>query len=66
MTAILNAALNGKAITKEKECSIGKTKYCFNIKLIPTAFEDGLSGVTISLENITEQKRIENELRTSE
>ena len=66
MTANLNAALNRKAITKEKECSIGKTEYCFNIKLIPTAFEDGLPGVTIILENITEQKRIEDELRTSE
>jgi PAS domain S-box-containing protein len=48
------------------ECNIGKTEYCFNIKLIPTAFEDGLPGVTIILENITEQKRIEDELRTSE
>jgi PAS domain S-box-containing protein len=62
----LKAALNGKQITQEMECSVNKTEYCFNIKIIPTTFEDGLPGVTIILENITERKRMEEELRKSE
>ncbi len=66
MMTNLKAALNGKQITQEMECSVGETEYCFNIKIIPTTFEDGLPGVTIILENITERKRMEEELRESE
>lgn len=62
MVTNLKAALNGKQITQEMECSVGETEYCFNIKLISTTFEDGLPGVTIILENITERKRMEEEL----
>jgi len=38
----------------------------FRFKIIPTVFEDGSPGVTIILEDITEQKRAEEALRTSE
>lgn len=62
----LRAALNGKQITKEIDYSIGETEYCFNAKIVPTTFEDGLPGVTVILENITERKRMEEALRKSE
>jgi PAS domain S-box-containing protein len=66
MTSNLKAALNGKQLTQELDYSAGKTEYCFNVKIIPTTFEDGLPGVTVILENITERKRMEEELRKSE
>ena len=66
ITSNLKAALNGKEITQEIECSVGETEYYFNIKIIPTTFEDGLPGVTMILENITERKMMEEELRESE
>lgn len=66
ITSNLKVALNGKQITQEMDCSAGETEYCFNIKIIPTTFEDGLPGVTVILENITERKRMEEALRKSE
>lgn len=62
----LEAALNGKEIKREMDCSVGEIDYCFNVKIVPTTFEDGLPGVTVILENMTERKRIEEELRKSE
>jgi PAS domain S-box-containing protein len=62
----MRAALNGKQITQKIVYSVGETEYCFNTKIIPTTFEDGLPGVTVILENITESKRMEEELRKSE
>jgi PAS domain S-box-containing protein len=62
----LRAALNGKQITQEMDYSVGDTEYCFNTKIIPTTFEDGLPGVTVILENITERKKMEEALRKSE
>lgn len=66
MKSSLKAALNGKRIKKEMECSIGGAQYYCNIKIIPTTFEDGLPGVTLILEDITERKRMEEELRKRE
>ena len=54
--------MNGKKITQELECSIGEAQYYFNLKIIPTTFEDGLPGVTMILEDITEHKKMEEEL----
>jgi PAS domain S-box-containing protein len=62
----LEAALNGKQIKQEMDFSVGETDYCFNVKIVPTTFEDGLPGVTVILENMTERKRMEEELRKSE
>jgi PAS domain S-box-containing protein len=62
----LEAALKGEQIKREMECSVGEIDYCFNVKIVPTTFEDGLPGVTVILENITEHKRMEEELRKSE
>lgn len=58
----LNAALNGKRVNQEIECSIEGTRYYCNLKIIPTTFDDGLPGVTMILEDITERKRMEEEL----
>jgi PAS domain S-box-containing protein len=66
ITSNLEAALNGKQIKKEIECSVDETDYCFNVKMFPTTFEDGLPGVTVILENMTERKRMEKEIRESE
>lgn len=66
ITSNLKVALNGKQITQEMDCSVGETEHCFNIKIIPTTFEDGLPGVTVILENVTERKRMEEALRKSE
>ena len=62
----LKASLNGKEITREMAFSVGEEEFYFNVKLVPTTFDDGLPGVTIILENITERKRMEEELRQSE
>ena len=62
----LESALHGKQIKQEMEYSAGEMDYCFNVKIVPTTFEDGLPGVTIILENMTERKRIEEALRKSE
>jgi PAS domain S-box-containing protein len=66
ITSNLEAALNGKQIKQEMECSAGEIDYCFNVKIVPTTFEDGLPGVTVILENMTERKRMEKALRKSE
>jgi PAS domain S-box-containing protein len=65
ITSNLEAALNGKQIKKEIEYSTDETDYCFNVKIVPTTFEDGLPGVTVILENMTESKRMEKKLRES-
>jgi PAS domain S-box-containing protein len=62
----LEAALNGKEIKREMESSVGEIDYCFNVKVVPTTFEDGLPGVTVILENMTERKSMEEALRKSE
>ncbi|MGD9130598.1 MAG: PAS domain-containing protein [Candidatus Bathyarchaeota archaeon] len=62
----LESALHGKQIKQEMEYSAGEIDHCFNIKIVPTTFEDGLPGVTVILENMTERKRMEEELRKSE
>ncbi len=43
----------------------GKINY-FNVKLIPIVFDEGDTGVTILIEDITERKRIERAIRESE
>jgi PAS domain S-box-containing protein len=58
----IKAALNGKRVTKEIEFPLNEKKCYFNVKIIPTTFEDGLPGVTMILEDITERKKMEKEL----
>ena len=58
----LKEALSGKRVRKEIGCTIGKKQRYFNLKIIPTTFEDGLPGVTMILEDITDRKMMEDEL----
>ena len=66
MMSKLKATLNGKGTTQEIEFLADEEKQHFKIKLISTTFEDGLPGVTIILENITERKKLEQKLKKSE
>jgi len=66
MMSKLKATLNGKGTTQEIEFLTDEEKQHFKIKLISTTFEDGLPGVTIILENITERKKMERKLKKSE
>lgn len=62
MQSSIKAALNGKRVTKEIEFPLNGLQCYFNLKIIPTTFEDGLPGVTMILEDITERKKMEKEL----
>ena len=62
MQSNIKTALNGKRVTKEIELLINKTQHSFNLKIIPTTFEDGLPGVTMILEDITERKQMKKRL----
>lgn len=51
----------------DEEIQIPKDEgHIFRQKLIPTVFEDGKKGMTILLENITDKKKSDTALRTSE
>ncbi|PVX26032.1 MAG: hypothetical protein CW691_02660 [Candidatus Bathyarchaeum sp.] len=63
MATKLKDALDGKGTNQKIELTTNKQKHYFNIKLISTTFEDGLPGVTIILENITELKKLEKTLQ---
>ncbi len=43
----------------------GSTKYLY-VKLVPTTFEDGRQGVTVILDDVTEQRRAEAAIRESQ
>jgi PAS domain S-box-containing protein len=66
MKSNLKSALNGKRKNMELKLLVGKSVCFFNLKIVPTTFEDGLPGVTLILEDITERKTIEEKLRKSE
>jgi PAS domain S-box-containing protein len=58
-------ALEGKESMIEACYSSKKVRY-FEIKFIPMVFDDGEKGVTILMENITERKKAEENLKESE
>jgi len=62
----IKEALDGRDSTMEISFPMGEREFYFRIKLIPTTFDDGRQGVTILLEDITERKKAEEELRLSE
>ncbi|MCK4433708.1 MAG: PAS domain S-box protein [Methanomicrobia archaeon] len=62
----IKEALDGRDSTREINFPMGEREFYFRIKLIPTTFDDGRQGVTILLEDITERKKAEEELRLSE
>lgn len=60
--AAIKKALDGIDSTREIKFSQVEEEFYFRMKLLPTTFDDGGLGVTIILENITEQKRAEEAL----
>ena len=60
--AAIKEALDGKDSTRELKFLWAGEEAYFRMKLLPTTFDDGGLGVTIILENITEQKRAEEAL----
>ena len=53
-------------LTIELKFQIAEVEFYFNIKIIPTTLIDGSQGVTLVMEDITERKSMEEELRESE
>jgi PAS domain S-box-containing protein len=62
----ISLALNGKEHTVDAYYKNSHKEYYFIVKLIPAIFEDGEKGVTMIMSDVTERKRIENEIRESE
>ena len=58
--------LEGNDSSIEQAFQIGDAVFHFNIKFIPTTFQDGSLGVTLIMENITERKMMEIAVRESE
>jgi len=59
-------ALNGREVTEELRFLRHDRELFFRAKFLPTVFNDGAPGVTIILEDITEERRAEEALRESE
>lgn len=55
-------ALDGKELTIEKRYEQNNQIRYFNIKLVPTTFDDGEPGVTLIIEDITERKISEEKM----
>jgi PAS domain S-box-containing protein len=63
MMSKIKGALEGKEFSMEKDFRFKGKVFYSRVKLVPTTFDDGEPGVTIIMEDITERKRFENELR---
>jgi PAS domain S-box-containing protein len=59
----IRKAMQGKELTMEIRIQKLRQDYFYNLKMIPTVFEDGGQGLTIIFEDITARKKAENELR---
>jgi PAS domain S-box-containing protein len=55
-------AFHGKEVTFENKVQIDEKKIDFNIKIVPTTFDEGSIGVTWIIQDITERKRAEEAL----
>jgi len=62
----INEALDGKSYKQEIDLSDKNESYFFLIKIVPTTFEDGRTGGTLIIKNITYHKIAESVLRESE
>ena len=59
----IREALEGKEHTDEISIKVNGDEYFFQLRLLPTTFDDGGQGVAIILTDITEKRRIEEALR---
>ena len=60
---IFEEVLRGQDLSRELWWESDGEAFYFLIKLIPTVFDDGQPGATVILENITDLKRTEEELK---
>lgn len=59
----IDEAFEGKDSTVEGRSQVSGKEFYFNMKLIPSTFEDGSPGVTLCMEDITKRKEAEWALR---
>lgn len=62
----IKEALEGKMYKQEIDIKDKGESFFFSIKIMPTTFEDGRSGGTVVIKNITDHKIAERILRESE
>ena len=61
----INEALDGKGFMKDVAFKMQDEDIYFNIRIVPTAFDDGEYGVTLIVNNTTGQKLVEKALKDS-
>lgn len=61
----INEALDGKTYAKDVSFKMEDGNIFFQIRIIPTAFENGSYGVTLIINNRTGHKLVENALKES-
>lgn len=66
ITANVVAAMEGKELSVEASYKNSGQELFFSIKFIPLVFDDGQKGVIILLEDITERKRTELDIKERE
>jgi PAS domain-containing protein len=59
-------ALRGRHFTKNVTCNLDDNRYHFNIRIIPTRFEDGKHGASCIIKNITPRILAEKTLKESQ
>ena len=59
----MKAVVKGEEYKGEVSIPIAQNLFYFKIKLIPSTFEDGNRGVTLIMENITDEKEMEEALK---
>jgi PAS domain S-box-containing protein len=62
----IQESLEGKRFKQETDIEKDGEIYFFSIKIVPTTFEDGRTGGTIVIKNITAHKIAENMIRKSQ
>ncbi|WP_301662975.1 sensor histidine kinase [Methanoculleus frigidifontis] len=62
----IGRAMQGSEQTREITAEMGGTRRHYRIKIVPTAFEEGNSGLTILLEDITDERGAQEALQQSE
>ncbi len=63
MLSRMREVLDGKEIIFEKKFQVAEVDFYFNIRMLPTIFEDGTQGVTWILQDITDRKRAEEQIQ---
>jgi PAS domain S-box-containing protein len=66
MHSRVKEALDGKEVAFEKKIQLDEREIYFDIKMLPTTFDDGSIGLTWILQDITERKKTEKALIESE